>query len=174
MLLQGGPSDVRDHDKQGCDLARQRVARGGFFRSREGAHHYGESPHARRTVEGARSRQAGGDPGMRRRGRADLPREDRQVPLPGAAAGTLRAAARSVDLRRQADFFAVALRDREPPFEAAFPSLEPSAERRLCASATLWRSASIRSITGASAAGSGATISWPASFASSIWARSFR
>jgi hypothetical protein len=37
MLLQGGPSDVRDHDKQGCDLARQRVARGGFFRSREGA-----------------------------------------------------------------------------------------------------------------------------------------
>jgi len=37
MFLQGGPSDVRDHDKQGCDLARQRVARGGFFRSREGA-----------------------------------------------------------------------------------------------------------------------------------------
>jgi hypothetical protein len=34
MFLLGGPSDVRDHDKQGCDLARQRVARGGFFRSR--------------------------------------------------------------------------------------------------------------------------------------------
>jgi hypothetical protein len=34
MFLQGGPSDVREHDKQGCDLARQRVARGGFFRSR--------------------------------------------------------------------------------------------------------------------------------------------
>jgi hypothetical protein len=33
MLLQGGQSDVREHDKQGCDLARQRVARGGFFRS---------------------------------------------------------------------------------------------------------------------------------------------
>ena|SRR5437868_1055092 len=32
MLLQGGQSDARDHDKQGCDLARQRVARGGFFR----------------------------------------------------------------------------------------------------------------------------------------------
>jgi hypothetical protein len=37
MLPQGGPSDVRKADKQGCDLARQRVARGGFFRSREGA-----------------------------------------------------------------------------------------------------------------------------------------
>jgi hypothetical protein len=37
MLPQGGPSDVREHDKRGCDLARQRVARGGFFRSREGA-----------------------------------------------------------------------------------------------------------------------------------------
>jgi hypothetical protein len=34
MFLQGGQSDVRDHDKRGCDLARQRVARGGFFRSR--------------------------------------------------------------------------------------------------------------------------------------------
>src|SRR5438046_5253376 len=163
MFLQGGPSDVRDHDKQGCDLARQRVARGGFFRSREGAHNYAESPHARRTVEGARSRQAGGDPGVRRRGRADLSGEDRQVPLPGTAAGTLRAAARSVNRGRQADFFAGAFRDREPAFERAFPSLELSAERRVCASATLWRSASIRSITGASATGSGATISWPAS-----------
>ena len=61
-----------------------------------------------------------------------------------------------------------------PPFEAAFPFLESFAVRRLCASATLWRSASIRSITGASATGSGATISWPASFASSICARSRR
>jgi hypothetical protein len=34
MLPQGGQSDVRDHDKPGCDLTRQRVARGGFFRSR--------------------------------------------------------------------------------------------------------------------------------------------
>ena len=34
ILLQGGPSDVREADKQGCDLARQRVARGGLFRSR--------------------------------------------------------------------------------------------------------------------------------------------
>jgi hypothetical protein len=34
MLLQGGPSEVRNDDKRGCDLARQRVARGGFFRSR--------------------------------------------------------------------------------------------------------------------------------------------
>jgi hypothetical protein len=34
MLPQGGQSDVREHDKPGCDLARQRVARGGFFRSR--------------------------------------------------------------------------------------------------------------------------------------------
>src|SRR4051794_41899333 len=99
---------------------------------------------------------------MRRRGRADLPRQDRQVPLPGAAAGTLRAAARSVDLRRQADFFAVALRDREPPFEAAFPSLEPSAERRLCGAAALWRRASIRWIPGPSAAGAGAPIPRPA------------
>jgi hypothetical protein len=33
MLLQGGQSDVRNHDKRGCDLARQRIARGGFFRS---------------------------------------------------------------------------------------------------------------------------------------------
>ena len=38
MFLQGGPSDVRDHDKQGCDLTRQRVARGGFFRSGKGSH----------------------------------------------------------------------------------------------------------------------------------------
>ena len=37
MLLQGGPSEARSHNKRGCDLARQRVARGGFFRSREGA-----------------------------------------------------------------------------------------------------------------------------------------
>jgi hypothetical protein len=33
MLLQGGQSDVRRHDKRGCELTRQRVARGGFFRS---------------------------------------------------------------------------------------------------------------------------------------------
>jgi hypothetical protein len=39
MLLQGGLSDVRKHDKPGCDLARQRVARGGLFRSRgKGVH----------------------------------------------------------------------------------------------------------------------------------------
>jgi hypothetical protein len=35
MLLQGGQSDAREHDKRGFDLTRQRVARGGFFRSRE-------------------------------------------------------------------------------------------------------------------------------------------
>src|SRR5207253_918961 len=34
ILLQGGRSDVRKHDKRGCDLTRQRIARGGFFRSR--------------------------------------------------------------------------------------------------------------------------------------------
>jgi hypothetical protein len=34
MFPQGGQSDVREPDKPGCDLARQRVARGGFFRSR--------------------------------------------------------------------------------------------------------------------------------------------
>jgi hypothetical protein len=34
MLLQGGPSDVRDDHKRGCELTRQRIARGGFFRSR--------------------------------------------------------------------------------------------------------------------------------------------
>jgi hypothetical protein len=39
MLLTGGPSDARDHDKQGCDLARQRVARGGFFRSGKRSRH---------------------------------------------------------------------------------------------------------------------------------------
>jgi hypothetical protein len=33
MLLEGGQSDVRGNDKRGCDLARQRVVRGGFFRS---------------------------------------------------------------------------------------------------------------------------------------------
>jgi hypothetical protein len=33
MLLSGGPSDVRKDHKQGCDLTRQRDARGGFFRS---------------------------------------------------------------------------------------------------------------------------------------------
>src|ERR1700751_1376339 len=33
IVLQGGPSDVRQADKKGCDLTRQRVARGGFFRS---------------------------------------------------------------------------------------------------------------------------------------------
>src|SRR6266480_2153709 len=115
MFLQGGPSDVRDHDKQGCDLARQRVARGGFFRSREGAQ-----------------------------------------PMPNHL--TPEELSKELGLDRQ----------------EAFPSLEPSAERRLCASATLCRKASIRSITGASATGSGATISWPASFASSICARSFR
>jgi hypothetical protein len=35
MLPQGGQSDVREHDKPGCDLARQRVARGGFFCARQ-------------------------------------------------------------------------------------------------------------------------------------------
>src|SRR5262249_26913382 len=130
--------------------------------------------------EGVRSRQAGGDPGVRRRGRTDLPGQDRQVPLPDdAAAPGCSAAVSSLGrlhepFRRQADFFAGVLRDREPPLEAAFPSLEPSADRRVCASATLWRRASIRSITGASATGSGATISCPASFASSICARSRR
>jgi hypothetical protein len=33
MLLEGGPSEARRDDKRGCDLARQRIARGGFFRS---------------------------------------------------------------------------------------------------------------------------------------------
>jgi hypothetical protein len=33
VFLQGGQSDVRNDDKRGCDLARQRDARGGFFRS---------------------------------------------------------------------------------------------------------------------------------------------
>jgi hypothetical protein len=37
MLPQGGQSDVRGNYKRGCELTRQRVARGGFFRSREGA-----------------------------------------------------------------------------------------------------------------------------------------
>ena len=66
-----------------------RCARRAFSFHRRRSPTDGESPHARRTVEGARSRPAGGDPGLRRRGRADLPGQDRQVPLPGAAAGTV-------------------------------------------------------------------------------------
>src|SRR5262249_41542920 len=37
MSLGGGPREARDDDKRGCDLARQRVPRGGLFRSTEGA-----------------------------------------------------------------------------------------------------------------------------------------
>src|SRR5262249_57426649 len=117
--------------------------------------------------EGVRSRQAGGDPGVRRRGRTDLPGQDRQVPLPDdPAAPGCSAAVGSLGrlhepFRRQADFFAGALRDREPPFEAAFPSLEPSAERRVCAAAAPWRRASIRPITRPAPLGPGPTISPP-------------
>jgi hypothetical protein len=37
MSVRGGPDEARDDDKRGCELTRQRILRGGFFRSVEGA-----------------------------------------------------------------------------------------------------------------------------------------
>src|SRR5579884_3199516 len=178
IAARGGPSEARHDDKRGHGLARQRDRRDGLFRTREGVERDGEPPHARRTVQGARPRPAGGDPRLHGGRGAHLPGQDRQASLPGPAPSAGREAVAALRLRPQAGFFALAAfapcRER-PVGEPAFGGrAEEAAARRPCASATLRRSASIRSTTGVSATGSGATISRPASFASSICARSRR
>src|SRR5262249_7884646 len=93
----------------------------------------------------------------------------RQVPLPGAAAGARRApAAPLAGETLQALLRAGAFRREPLPDDEAAFVFFGAAVFRSCASATLRRSASIRSITGVSATGSGRLISWPASLASSI------
>src|SRR2546423_6452723 len=124
MLWMDGPSEARRNDKRGSRLARSSARRRRAFSYQRKEHEYGESPHARGTVEGAGDRAAGGDPGVRAGGGADLSGEDRQVPLPGAAPGTGSAAPGALTTDAYALLRAGVLR-REPPelpfdFEAAF------------------------------------------------------
>src|SRR3954469_9251524 len=133
---------------------------------------HGKPPDARRALEGARDRSPRGDQGLCGRVDPDLPGQDRQDPVPGTAPGARRDAAAPLALL--ARYLRAATLRREPPDEAAFAFLAPALAGFLpWASATLARSSSIRSTTGAvSATGSGAAISLPASFASSSARRS--
>src|SRR5207248_11291029 len=107
-------------------------------------------------------------------------RRDAPAPLVFRGKGVALAAAWFLPSLRSGDserlYFRAATLRREPPDEAAFVFLAAALAGFFpCASATLARSASSRSTTGAfSSTGSGSAISSPASFASSRALRSRR
>src|ERR671937_910621 len=166
-----GRSDESGTDNWRFDLARRAPSRRRAFSYTERRVN-GEPPHARGAVEGTGDRPPGSHPRLCRRGRAHLPGQDRQDVVPGAARGA-RGAAEALTF--YADLRAGARRLEEPLFGAAlFLEAAGFAVFRSFASSTLRLSASIRSTTGVSGTGSGFAISWPSSFASSIWRRSLR
>src|SRR3954468_4794690 len=92
-----------------------------FSRLAAGRSH-AESPDARGAVEGAWNRSPRGDQGLHARVDPDLPREDRQDPVPGSAPGARRDAAAPLAFAR---YLRAATFRREPPDEAAFVFLAP-------------------------------------------------
>src|SRR5216683_699013 len=164
MLWRDGPTDARRNDKRGSGTARLSARRRRVF-----SYSQGRSRMANHLTPEELSKELGIE-------QQEVIRVCVQEGVPiyhGKIDKYLFQAERQALLR------AGARREREPPSDGvAFVFLGAFAPEplllRSCTSATLRRSASIRSITGVSATGSGRTSVSPASFASSIVFRSRR